>query len=82
MRVLSLAGRLFTVVILQGRDMRTKLVITTALVTATTLVAVAKTSLLAWQSQTVKITEVMTVEEFRSAGLSKLTPEEMKQLDG
>jgi hypothetical protein len=82
MRALSLAGRLFTVVIIQGRDMRTKLVITTALVTATTLVAVAKTSLLAWQSQTVKITEVMTVEEFRSAGLSKLTPEEMKQLDG
>lgn len=66
----------------QGRKMKTKLIITAALVALATLGAVAKTRVLTWQSQTLKITEVMTVEEFRSAGMSKLTPEEMKQLDG
>jgi hypothetical protein len=66
---------------LRDAKMKTRLVIIIALIAITIFVAIAKTIVLAWPSQTPTITEVMTVEEFRSAGLGKLTPEEMTQLD-
>jgi hypothetical protein len=45
------------------------------------LLGFSLTTVLGYQSRSLRITDLMTVEEFRGTGLSKLTPEELKQLD-
>jgi hypothetical protein len=45
------------------------------------LIAFSVTTVVGYQSRSLRITDLMTVEEFRATGMNKLTPEEMKQLD-
>ncbi len=59
-----------------------KLIIVALVMTGvTSFVGLSNAGVLALQTQNFKVTEMMTVEEFRASGLTKLTPEEMKQLD-
>jgi hypothetical protein len=45
------------------------------------LIAFSVTTVLGYQSRSLRINDLMTVEEFRATGMNKLTPEEIKQLD-
>lgn len=62
--------------------MRKRSAVIVSLITTGVFLIVAKSYGITWQSQPLIITQVMTVEEFRASGLSKLTPEELGQLDG